>query len=98
MAHTNFGNVGIGTSMLLTHTITQGVPLETHPPEGIILPIQMADNSIVKAKVISSTREEFVIELNNGHRGRLTRLGHDDQPTGVSGFPGTEWVLRERIS
>jgi hypothetical protein len=96
-AHTNFRTVGVGTSLLLTSPYVVGEPIDRYPPVGVDLPIHMVDGTVVKSKVVSSSPSEIIIELENGHRGRMTPLQEPkDFPTGIGGFPGTEWVVRER--
>jgi hypothetical protein len=95
-AHTNFKAVGVGTSALITTSHVVGEPIAQFPPAGADLPFYLADGTVAKSKVVSSSSTEIVIELENGHRGRMTPIEPQDMPVGITGFPGAEWVVRER--
>lgn len=67
--------------------------LHDYPPEGIALPIILGDATIISSKVVSSSPGRIVIEVDDGHRRRLT--------PGASGFsarafPGAEWIVQRR--
>jgi hypothetical protein len=57
------------------------------------LPILLVDGTVTKSKVVSSSACEIVIELENGHRRRMTPIVA--QHTETSEFPGSEWILHE---
>jgi len=65
----------------------------SYPPDGINLPILLVDGTVTKSKVVSSSACEIVIELENGHRRRMTPIVA--QHTETSEFPGSEWILHE---
>jgi hypothetical protein len=65
----------------------------SYPPDGIDLPILLVDGTVAKSKVVSSSACEIVIELENGHRRRMTPIVA--QHTEPSEFPGSEWILHE---
>jgi hypothetical protein len=90
-AHTNFWTLGIGTSVWLTSGVKDCNP--SYPPDGINLPILLVDGTVTKSKVVSSSACEIVIELENGHRRRMTPIVA--QHTEASEFPGSEWILHE---
>jgi hypothetical protein len=60
---------------------------------GIDLPILLVDGTVAKSKVVSSSACEIVIELENGHRRRMTPIVA--QHTEPSEFPGSEWIMHE---
>jgi hypothetical protein len=60
---------------------------------GIDLPILLVDGTVAKSKVVSSSACEIVIELENGHRRRMTPIVA--QHTEPSEFSGSEWIMHE---
>ena len=88
-AHTTFWTLGTGTSIWLVGDTTSW-----YPPNGIDMPILLVDGAVVMSTVISASPSEIVIELD-GYRRHMTPAA--PHSPGTSKFPGSEWILGERM-
>lgn len=88
--HTQFWTLETGAKVWLrTNAI-----LVTYPPKDIDLPILLGDGTVIMTMVVSSSRRQIVIELDSGHRRRLTPGTSGFSPRG---FPGSEWIVQLRL-
>jgi hypothetical protein len=60
------------------------------PPNGIGLPILLADGAVITSRVVMASRAEIIIELA-GYGRRMVRARHSRCM--ARRFPGSEWIL-----
>ncbi|MBR1142628.1 hypothetical protein [Bradyrhizobium sp. AUGA SZCCT0431] len=90
VAHTNFWTLETGTLIWLI-----GGTTSSYPSTGVDLPILLIDGALVMSTVVNASPSEIVIELC-GYRRRMTPAVPGSSGT-TSNFPGSEWILGERV-
>lgn len=95
-AHTNFGKIGVGTSLHLIESPT----VQGYPPGplqvGSDIAIEFAAGARGKAKIISASHDEMVLQEPSGKTWKLTPWQTSDFPVSINspGLNSQDWVVR----
>jgi hypothetical protein len=96
MAETNYEKLGVRTSFRVTHRLIDDEAPHP-PPTGEQLTFRTPGGTIIKTIVMSSSDEQLTIQSQDQSVWRATRWTSADFPVGIGGFPGTDWVIRDRL-
>jgi hypothetical protein len=98
-AHTNFRQLGIGTSLHLVESPT----VVGYPPSpiqiGAVMAVEFGPNTRGKVTVLSASQYEMVIQEPAGKIWRLTPWEPSDSPVRINspGLNWQDWVIRSEI-